>query len=324
MIDKYDVSKTLKDIISLIKEDDTFYLVDTYDEEDADVFGNYIWIGTKNGIGILDCHYEIIFHIEQELYEDFPSVEVHFEGSHFQKFKSIVLPAGLSYASWNENAEARRFTKNRRIVFSFEKIQTAQEALENLRDLHNKIGNQLETLIQSIYNEEKEECKQLFSEYGKNIFGSKLVDFRNLKERYFPAKTIEIEHSKIQKKLIEKLHNKFNMNGTLEIPSIFVEAVLQDSKRADLLLESKNGIDLFEIKTYSDPIRCIREALGQLYEYKWRLEQMDNRIQINKLIIVGPNKCSASSNSFINNLNENFISEGNRIKIEYFGISEIS
>ena len=42
MIDEDNVSKTLNAIISLIKEEDSFYLIDTNNEENNEGFENYI------------------------------------------------------------------------------------------------------------------------------------------------------------------------------------------------------------------------------------------------------------------------------------------
>ena len=70
--------------IAKLEEDDVFSFIDSGTE-----IVNYIWVGTKAGIGSLDCHYEIIFHNIGDDYQSIPSVEVHFEGKYFRLFQII-------------------------------------------------------------------------------------------------------------------------------------------------------------------------------------------------------------------------------------------
>lgn len=48
-------------------------------------------------------------------------------------------------------------------------------------------------------------------------------------------------------------------------------------------------------------MQCIRESLGQLFEYKWRLET--NGFSVNHLIIVGKSRNTDEGKLFLNQMN---------------------
>ena len=108
----------LKQIIDELKYNDTFFYVDIYETLKIKNLENFIWIGTNNGIGITDCHYEIIFHEKDGVYDDIPSVEVHFEGKNFRSFQNINRPDWLAYKSWSCNSSDAKYKRDRRIVYS--------------------------------------------------------------------------------------------------------------------------------------------------------------------------------------------------------------
>lgn len=296
----------LKRVIDELNNNDTFFYVNICENLE-----NYIWIGTRNGIGITDCHYEIIFQKNNNVYAESPSVEVHFEDSNFRNFQNIKLPDWLKYKSWSENFAEKKFKANRRIVYSnknninIKKSESALEILVILKRIHDALGKELEKRINCIIKQEKETLGKSFSDYGKVIFGSKLAEYRYLPERQYLAKTILIEHVQLQKRLINYLIQQHKKNSnTIELPGIYVESLLSNSKRADIITNDKKEITIYEVKSYLDVMHCIREALGQLFEYRWRLSQIG--LKVNKLVIVGSCEETEESQSFLKEMNNDF------------------
>lgn len=302
------MTKFLKSLADSLKENNTFCFIDTYEDLKYEKIKNFIWIGTYNRIGTTDCHYEVIFHETDDGYETYPSVEVHFEGRYFKNFQGIRLPDYLKYMSWPCNFECPRFKRERRIVYCNERKiniynteNAIKQVLEILNIIHKGIGQKLEQVLSTLSKNENVIFNNVFENYGKTIFGSKLPEIRNLPERYYSSKVIEIEHTKLQQMLIERLQKRYAKNKQIELPGIYIEALLNGGKKADLLLSQKNGITLYEVKTYDNPMKCIRDALGQLLEYKWRLEKMG--YSVCEMIVVGPEKETEESKTFIAYMN---------------------
>lgn len=326
-MDENRITKFLKALVDTLKENNTFCFIDSYENLMYGNIENFIWIGTHNRIGITDCHYEVIFHTTKTGFESYPSVEVHFEGMHFKNFQEIELPVNLEYQSWTCNSECCKFTRKRRIVYcngNTINIQNTKNAikqvLEILTTIHKQIGQNLEQILYTISKKENLLFSNTIANYGKIFFGSNLPEIRYLPERYYSSKLIEIEHTKIQKLLIEKLQERYASNKQIELPGIYVEALLQDGKKADLIISQKLGIVLYEVKTYDNPIHCIREALGQLLEYKWRLEKMG--YSISEMIIIGPEKETKDSIDFINKTCE-FMFHNKKCVLKYICIYDL-
>ena len=98
-------------------------------------------------------------------------------------------------------------------------------------------------------------------------------------------KVINIKHTEIQDSIVKKLKEMYGEEV------VFQEVVVNDS-RLDVLVEIKSNnntvYDIYEIKPYCSFYSCMREAIGQLIEYKYKAQEKG--LNIRKLIIVGPAK----------------------------------
>ena len=96
---------------------------------------------------------------------------------------------------------------------------------------------------------------------------------------------INIKHTEIQDSIVKKLKEMYGEEV------VFQEVVVNDS-RLDVLVEIKSNnntvYDIYEIKPYCSFYSCMREAIGQLIEYKYKAQEKG--LNIRKLIIVGPAK----------------------------------
>ena len=106
-----------------------------------------IWVETKDGlIGGEACHYEVIFHGENEAKtenRDVPSVEVHFERDNFEDFQNISLPEGLIYSEWFKEFD-------RRIVYKYraeEENNSHKKIIDKLIWLDKQIGGGLRNVV---------------------------------------------------------------------------------------------------------------------------------------------------------------------------------
>jgi hypothetical protein len=115
---------------------------------------------------------------------------------------------------------------------------------------------------------------------------------------------IDIRHSKIQEKLVEKLYSKFgNDNVSLEHPI--------NGNKIDVVVNNNEMIYFFEIKTALTARDCIRQALGQIIEYAYWPGQKN----ADKLFIVGENEIDKKTENYINFLKKQF-----RFDLEYLQI----
>ena len=92
---------------------------------------------------------------------------------------------------------------------------------------------------------------------------------------------------------INNLHNKILRNLFYKLDTEYPNCVgceiqITDNKRVDVAVKLKDGTFAFyEVKSYSDPFKCIQEGIGQLMNYKFLVRK--NCI-VSKLIVVGINK----------------------------------
>lgn len=125
-------------------------------------------------------------------------------------------------------------------------------------------------------------------DYVRTILASRLI--------------IKREHSKYQQKLFESLADKYPQNH-----------LIMEEDYIDLKMESEDEITLFEVKPYNSVFKCIREGLGQLLNYTYRLDQTNDK-QI-KLIIAGPKEPDKEEAKYIK-----FIAGIQNIPFEYLPI----
>lgn len=109
-------------------------------------------------------------------------------------------------------------------------------------------------------------------------------------------KVIEIKHTDIQEKIIKILKKQYGND------SVFQEVIIGNN-RLDVLVmineNNKNVYDIYEVKPYGSFYACVREATGQLMEYKYKAKEKG--IIIRKLTIVGPAKSDTKYLKYIQN-----------------------
>ena len=265
---------------------------------------NWIWVGDESGlIGNDNCHYEFIF---QKEYTEKLSLEVHLdERKNHKLFSNMLLPDFLRFDKWNY--------KNGRIVYKDEAIdinneQIVSRSIKLLKKLHNAIGEQLLEIMQS-------HPELLPKPSQKPVL---LVDSRNVvtKRKFKPriiseSKVFNSKHGEIQNRLEKELKQ------TKMYESINKENGFENrSYQIDVLAQKKNGhYDIFEVKPYPTATECIREALGQLFFYKFLLEK--GGYEVDTLYIVGPSELSDFEDEFLQSIKNDL----KKSKIKYYPVS---
>ncbi len=72
--------------------------------------------------------------------------------------------------------------------------------------------------------------------------------------------------------------------------------------RMDLVVETGDSKDFYEIKPYGDPRLCIREAIGQLLEYAY----WSDLEEVGRLIVVGESELGKEAKQYLLTLREKF------------------
>ena len=104
---------------------------------------------------------------------------------------------------------------------------------------------------------------------------------------------VEQKHKTIQEVYLKSLQDNFGEKN-----------VILEKDFIDIKVETKDFIDLYEIKTYDKAIYCIRDTIGQLLLYASRLKTKTSK-QIN-LIVVGLGENNLDSDEFKKYLVDNF------------------
>lgn len=106
---------------------------------------------------------------------------------------------------------------------------------------------------------------------------------------------INARHSFLQEKLYLKLISLFGENN------VGLENIL-NGKKIDLVLKTKNLYTFYEIKTSNSAKQCIREALGQIFEYTY----FDGEKYADKIVIAGEYPIDKSTSNYLKFLNSEF------------------
>ncbi len=114
---------------------------------------------------------------------------------------------------------------------------------------------------------------------------------------------VKVDHKKIQKNLYDMLIMEYGeQNVQIEINGI------------DILVNSISRTIIYEIKSYDDNKQCIRDAIGQLLEYKWYNKNLFKSNNIS-LVIVGQNELSKEEEKYMK-----YIKSCMNEKIEYLAV----
>ncbi len=115
--------------------------------------------------------------------------------------------------------------------------------------------------------------------------GTQQLDMMSGTRRTTGPSVINYHHRTIQKSLLEYLQKQTDVE------------VVAEEDYVDITLRRKAGGDLeiYEVKPYSNPRYCIREALGQLLYYA----QWHKDAKLIRLIVVGPTPAATADREFI-------------------------
>lgn len=109
-------------------------------------------------------------------------------------------------------------------------------------------------------------------------------------------------HNMLQKKVYEYLCERFR-GAKVEL----------EKDNIDITLNSGNVITIYEVKPYLSAKQCIREALGQLLLYSYRIRATDQQLQ---LVVVGPTEPSLEERKFLQ-----YIKDSIRLPIKYMNFA---
>jgi hypothetical protein len=297
-------TKMQKQVLRKIKDEIKDTDFDDVNWPTARMIANFLWVGFQNGlIGNDNCHYEFIY---QEETPDVLTLEVHLDEKGNQKiFENMLLPMFLEFAKWN--------CEKGRIIFKKEKIdindtEIVSKSIDLLEKMHKAIGNQLIEILQShseLLPEELQKPK-LLDHSGKVVTKKEYVA-RTQEE----AKVLNSKHGEIQNKLEERLKNE-NKYKLIKKENGFEKF----NYKIDLLAQKNDGhYDIYEVKPYPTATQCIREALGQVFFYKYLLEK--GEYTVDALYIVGPSKLSSQEEEFLKSIMDSM----KKIKIDYISIN---
>jgi hypothetical protein len=116
---------------------------------------------------------------------------------------------------------------------------------------------------------------------------------------------INVRHSLIQKKLKEILEIQYGEeNVSIENPF--------NGNKIDAVVRNNSEYIFYEVKTASTLKACLREALGQLFEYSF----WPGIIHANNIVVVGEHQITEEGKEYINFLNNRF-----NIPISYLQIN---
>ena len=181
-------------------------------------------------------------------------------------------------------------------------INTGEDYLTLIEKLKNEFGVRSFAEISFMAdnkehnNQDSEPDKEKTSKTRPFIPGNNLQTKEGITKSTRERKEVEIGHLhvKIQNKFFEDLEKEYGKDN-----------VATEDKRVDVVLKrGKNNYWFYEVKTYESVSYCIREAVGQLLEYKFEAEYANWNVE--KIIVVGPNKASAEDEEYIEYLRETY------------------
>lgn len=100
--------------------------------------------------------------------------------------------------------------------------------------------------------------------------------------------------------LMQRAHNQIQNELRRQLIRLYGEAcVAQEEQYVDLMVRLPSRTILIEVKSSPSPISCVREAIGQLLQYSWRLGLNGKRISY---VVVGPSEPNTEDQSFFSHI----------------------
>jgi hypothetical protein len=111
-------------------------------------------------------------------------------------------------------------------------------------------------------------------------------------------KTTNIEVSGSSGYIVSRAHNKIQNALIKKLESIYgIYCIKPEKEFADVRVELKDKIIIFEVKSSLSADNCIRQAVGQILNYGWKLKRKTNKAI--EYVIVGPADVDRSEDGFL-------------------------
>ena len=114
--------------------------------------------------------------------------------------------------------------------------------------------------------------------------------------------TVNLIHNRIQNRFLKYLIKNFPNDKNIG-----------ERSRIDAKRENENEVFIYEIKPFESAYLCIREGIGQLFDYSHQYKTMKQK----NILIVGPNQPNEIDLEFINSLKNNL-----KISFKYLAFDE--
>jgi hypothetical protein len=161
---------------------------------------------------------------------------------------------------------------------------------------YDEILSTFDKMLPIYKNIETKETKPKIDKIENNIFSFRKTSVSLPQTKNYSTKQVEIEidirHTKIQEKLVNKLFNEYG------IDNVSLEHPLHGNK-IDVVVNDNGKIIFYEIKTTPTARDCIRQALGQILDYAY----WPGKKNAEKLVIVGENAIDKYTENYLNYLN---------------------
>ncbi len=180
------------------------------------------------------------------------------------------------------------------------------------RNIEKMVLSSLKELNEMIYS-------KLFDSYNSGVKQSyfnpprrKPSDKKTVKKKLrkgIEPTEVNYVHDDIQDDLLRLFKKQFNHPD--------YGYVTKEKDFIDLKIEGENFEYLYEIKTYDQPVKCIREALGQIIYYLWTQKVPKDKEDI-KLVIIGMKELDFVADKFFK-----FVKDKLGINIEYDSVENL-
>lgn len=102
--------------------------------------------------------------------------------------------------------------------------------------------------------------------------------------------------------LMQRVHNEIQNEMRRELSKIYEKNCIgQEDHHVDLIVRLPHRTLLIEVKSSLSPTACIREALGQLLKYSWKLNLLGANVSY---VVVGSREPSDEDKSFLRHIRE--------------------
>ncbi|HZW39394.1 MAG TPA: hypothetical protein VFF33_08860 [Ignavibacteriaceae bacterium] len=202
----------------------------------------------------------------------------------------------LLYKNKLSEKEFVDYFKNKYYSLGIEKSIKPQSAISYGKNLPNQVIIELQDLIEDFYlpcfklniGKSKKNNHEIRNSRRSSNFDEVYETIR----KGVSKTKINFRHKRIQNEIRKLLKEKYKDSRVIKLEEDFV----------DIKVEKKDEIILFEIKTDSSAISCLKRGLGQILFYSLKSEV--NKCSKKQLVIVGLHKKSMEAKIFIKKIKD--------------------